>query len=64
MFGSHAGCVRTPFPNSVPQGRLNLAELSPGRQSWVHLKVVQDCVAGLFSAVPAGLVVVSNPTQD
>ena len=31
---SHEGfraCVRTPFPNSVPQGRLNLAQdASPG----------------------------------
>jgi hypothetical protein len=64
-------CVRTRICSLVPQGRLNLAQdASPGyimkhdRLPQGRLKVVQDCVAAYFSAVPAGLVVLSNPTQD
>jgi hypothetical protein len=53
--GLKSAYVRSRFPNSVPQGRLNLAQdASPGyitKHDSVpqgRLKVVQDCVAAYF----------------
>jgi hypothetical protein len=64
-------CVRAPFPSSVPEGRLNLAQdVTPGYTGNIdsvpegRLKVVQDHVTTCFQPSLRDSVVRSNPTQD